>query len=414
MANEIRNAIKRTVVDAGGALKRAGEAIVDPSRLGAGALTAFKTLRFLDSLTALLPKGMQPLAKALLDLGIKNVGQHGDPVAKEAARGFVAMTAIKERRVDASVIDRAVGAQQRQALIDASLAGDVATAKSILRHTKKVATQGPPTPAPSTTTSAPRTPAGAAETHVGGAEPTKQTGATEVPFEQRLMDFMKGLEKKYEGELVADMAAGLGQASWRSNGSAFHIELKGGSTIDLEIVGRKGKLVLEGAVSGRKLSPSHAADFARMVRDAAVKHHGASHLPNDLALAMSSLRSAAGVHDETDATLRAADEARRAHTTRDARQSIQLADGSEYRFDLTKEPGKISRFDQAGHETTLTSAADFRDVANKLDAVINETRKRLGERGVSRELREGLTTHLTQLEAQRDELLAQAARSARE
>jgi hypothetical protein len=198
--------IKGAGVDVAKRLQRAAEAIVTPKRLGTEGLEAFKTLRVLDNLASLLPPQWQGITKALIGLGISNVGQHAEPQAKDAVRGYTSALAIKSGRVPADVIAQAAGPQQKQALIDASANGDLATVKSILRHNKKEAA---------------RTGGGETQKPLRANDPRHHDARFDSPqlvaarkagesvgpqkFEKQLLKFMEGLRDRYQAEIDAEL-----------------------------------------------------------------------------------------------------------------------------------------------------------------------------------------------------------------
>jgi len=428
MANEIRNALRNVAVDVGRALKSGQDAIFDPTKLGKNSTLAFQTLRLADSLSAWLPPAMQPVMKALLDLGIRNVARHGESHARDSARGFVAATAVREKRVDNDVINRAVNPQQQQALIDASLKGDVATMKSIMRHNKKTGAEDAKDAqdakrAQTAQASTPQTSTGAtnkseitgvmAGSRPAGAATTTAESRTpaELSFEKRLLDFMKGVIKDSEAKTTKSLAEGLKDGKWNGDMSAFKIELKDGSKLELGLVNDKfqpGKLVLEGKIGDHKLSKREAADFARMIRDAALSEAGGTHkfAMQDVALQMTRMRDFVGLSDPTDKQVTMDEAQRRAHASRDSRQSITRDDGTEYRFDLKKEPGVVSMFDKDGVEKKLTTGAELRDVAAQLTKFIDGVRPRLST--MDPERKKDFGEQLDRLTSQRDLMLTAA------
>lgn len=107
----------------------------------ADAFLAFRGLRTLGKLAdAIFPPGpFRDVAHAVLLAGVETLRRTGGPDVSEAIQGVASAAAIRRGLVPVSILEKAALPGQKAALVKAAEDGDLATVKSILRHTKKQA-----------------------------------------------------------------------------------------------------------------------------------------------------------------------------------------------------------------------------------------------------------------------------------
>lgn len=349
MANTIGGNIKSAALDVTRQLQRAGEAIVRPDTLGTEALGAFKTLRLLDKFAELLPANLQGIAKALLGVGIQNIGQHGDPTAKNAARGYASALAIKSGRVPAEVLDKAANPEQRRALTDAAAAGDLATVKSILRHNRKHGAIG--------------------------AEQRQVPGAARMPVEKPKVETKQvaAMETRAASAELTELADKLKSAKMSGSTNTIKLEWKDGETLSIGVEPKKNGTGFEvvGMHNGERMDPDDVKAALTAFRDAGLKN--GDDMGMFMAGELSRMKTHLGGQDGADkAAIQKADAHHRAMMKRDAH--VDLGNGVRYTWNFMNQPGVATRHNADGTETKL-KGKQLREVADALEFQLAKDKK---------------------------------------